>query len=612
MTTRRYLTLLAELVRLSWRRYPYATAGVIAATVASTAMTPALALALREAIDGIAGGDRRAAILGALGAALVFALDRYLRDAGGVLEKVIADQFSAVHLRRQVDQALAGLEGLDHLERTDLLDRVTAVQDAGHQLGHAPWQAIRAVCHAVKLGLLLLLLGATVNPWLLILLAFAAAPLRLDQYGQRAVSRADVDTAEDFRIQRHLFNMATGPAGGKEIRVAGAGLEIARRQRQAWEKAIRGRYRARVRAAAWRLTGWTIFTLGFGAGLALVVYRTARGEGTLGDLVLAITVAVTLRDALQDTLFGVNVAMGGRTGAESLLWLRDYARGGARQTATLPPPAALRDGITFEQVSFTYSGTERPALDRVSCHLPAGSVVAVVGEYGSGKTTLVKLLAKFYAPDTGRIRVDGIDLAELATDAWRARSSAAFQDFGRFHIRFGDAVGIGDLPHVDDDARVLDAVRAADATPLVERLHNGLDTQLGRRFDGVELSEGQWQKTALARASMRAEPLLFVLDEPTASLDAPSEHAIFERYMARARELAGRTGAITVVVSHRFSTVTGADRILVLDRGRLVEQGTHQELLAADGRYADLYTIQATAYATVSEGIGKPVGGSAG
>jgi ATP-binding cassette subfamily B protein len=597
VSTWRYVRLLAELVRLSRRRYPYATACVLAAMVVSTGLTPALALALRSAVNGIAAGDRRAAIAGAVGAALAFAVDRYVRRAGDVLQKVLVDHFGAVYLRREVEAALAGLDGLDHLERTDLLDRVTAAQSARSRMGHAPWYAIRAVCDAVKLALLLLLLGAAVNPWLMVLVAFAAAPLWFDRYGQRAVSRAETDTAEAFRLQRHLFDLATGPAGGKETRVAGAGPEIATRQRQAWEQVIRGRFRARVRAAAWRLTGWTVFTVGFGAGLGLVVYRAAHGDGTVGDLVLAITVAVTLRDALQDTLFGVNVAMDGRAGAGALLWLRDYARGQAGTTGTRLPPAVLRDGITLDRVSFTYSGTERPALDRVSCHLPAGSVVAVVGEYGSGKTTLIKLLAKFYAPGAGRIRVDGVELADLATGAWRARTSAAFQDFGRFHLRFGDVVGIGDLPHVGDDARVLDAVRAADATSLVERLPDRLDTQLGREFDGVELSEGQWQKTALARASMRAEPLLFVLDEPTASLDAPSEHAIFARYMARARDLAARTGAITVIISHRFSTVTGADRILVLDRGRLVEQGNHRELISAGGRYADLFAIQATAYA---------------
>ncbi|GIE99241.1 ATP-binding cassette domain-containing protein [Paractinoplanes rishiriensis] len=593
----RYLGLLAELLRESWRRYPFPTAAGLAAVVLATATTPALALALRHAVDGIVTADERAAAVGALAAAGIFALDRYLRDAGEVYEKVLADQLGAVHLRGRIERTLAGLDRLDHLERTDLLDRVTALQGAGWRIGHAPWQAVHAVAGAVQLGLLLFLLGSQVDPWLVLLVGFAAVPLWFDQYGQRAVSRATMDTAEAFRLQRHLFNLATGPDGGKEIRVAGAGAEIARRQRAAWDEAIRGRYRARLRAAAWRLTGWTVFTAGFGAGLGLVVHRAANGQGTLGDVVLAMTVAVTLRDALQATLFGVQVTMEGRAGGEPLLWLRDYARRAARDRGAGQPPATLRDGLTISGVSFTYPGTGRPALDRVSFRVPAGSVVAVVGEYGSGKTTLVKLLAKFYAPDHGRILVDGQDLAGLDTGAWRARCSAAFQDFGRFHVRFGDAVGIGDLPHREDQDQLQEAVRAADADGLVAGLPDGFGTQLGRRFDGVELSEGQWQKTALARASMRREPLLFVLDEPTASLDAPSEHVIFERYLARARDLAARTGAVTVIISHRFSTVTGADRILVLDQGRLVEEGTHRELLDAGGRYAAAYAIQATAYA---------------
>lgn len=222
--------------------------------------------------------------------------------------------------------------------------------------------------------------------------------------------------------------------------------------------------------------------------------------------------------------------------------------------------------------------------------------MAVVGEYGSGKTTLVKLLAKFYRPDSGRITVDGYDLATLDTDAWRARISAAFQDFGRFRTVFAETVGLGDLPHKDEPSRIAEAVAAADAESVVGSLPEGLDTRLGRELGGVDLSEGQWQKTALARAAMRQSPLLFVLDEPTASLDAPSEEEIFQRYMDRARSLAARTGAVTVIVSHRFSTLSGADLILVLDRGRLAEQGTHEELLALGGRYADLYGIQATAY----------------
>jgi ATP-binding cassette, subfamily B, bacterial len=378
--------------------------------------------------------------------------------------------------------------------------------------------------------------------------------------------------------------------------VAGVGGELARRQREAWDSAIHRRLIARLRLAGWKLGGWVLFTLSFAGGLALVVRLAATGQASVGDVVLAVTVAVTLRDSIQLALIRASFVLNAGTHIQPFLWLRDYAARHHHAEGSAPVPAILRHGIALENVSFSYPGTDRPALAEVSCRFAAGSVVAIVGEFGSGKTSLVKLLAKFYTPDAGTIRVDGVDLSSLDTQAWRERTSAAFQDFGRFHLRFAEAVGLGDLPRADDPERISAAVAAADASELVARLPQGVDTQLGRVFDGVELSEGQWQKTALARASMRPAPLLFVLDEPTASLDAPSESAILERYMVRARELAARTGAITVIVSHRFSTVTGADQILVLDAGRIVEAGTHDELLALGGRYANLYGIQATAY----------------
>ncbi len=365
-----------------------------------------------------------------------------------------------------------------------------------------------------------------------------------------------------------------------------------------WEEVADHRFRAQLRAAVWRVSGWALFTAGFVAALAVVIRRTARGDGSPGDIVLAITVASTLRGSVEAAVGRTTDSLAAQRFVGPYLWLRRFvADRRTRDAGELPTPPRLTEGIVFDRVSYRYPGTDRFALADVSLTIPAGTVVAVVGEYGSGKTTLVKLLNRFYQPDSGRITVDGVDLARYDSAGWHARTSAAFQEFGRYHTVFSETVGLGDLPHLDDQQRIAEALREAEATGFVSRLPQGVNTRLGRALGGVDLSEGQWQKTALARATMRREPLLFVLDEPTASLDAPSEQEIFQRQMARARELAARTGAITVIVSHRFSTVTGADLIVVLDRGRLEEIGSHQELLARQGRYAELYGIQATAYA---------------
>ncbi len=249
-------------------------------------------------------------------------------------------------------------------------------------------------------------------------------------------------------------------------------------------------------------------------------------------------------------------------------------------------------------MSFAYPGTSRVVLDDVSLTLPAGAVVAIVGENGAGKTTLVKLLTKMYEPSSGSILVDDTPLARVPAGEWRARLAGAFQDFFRFEFRAGQAVGLGDVPRLDDEPAVAAAVERAGAGDVVAHLALGLATQLGPTWPGgVELSFGQWQKLALARGFMRDRPLLLVLDEPTAALDAETEHALFEHYAAAARRTGENgSGRITILVSHRFSTVRMADLIVVLDGARLVEFGTHDELMAKGGQYSDLYRIQAAAY----------------
>ena len=284
-------------------------------------------------------------------------------------------------------------------------------------------------------------------------------------------------------------------------------------------------------------------------------------------------------------------------GARRLAWLEDYAAS-LVPSADQPAPAVLRQGIRLERVSFAYPGTTRLVLEDVSLALPAGSVVALVGENGAGKSTLVKLLAKLYEPDGGPHPDRRHPAGAVPADEWRSRLAGAFQDFFRFELRARHTVGIGDLPRLDDDAAVGAAVERAGAQDVVAGLPTGLDTQLGPTWPGgVDVSFGQWQKLALARGFMRDRPLLLILDEPTAALDAETEHALFERYSTAARDPAAADGRIVLLVSHRFSTVRMADLIVVLDGARVVEMGTHAELVALGRQYAELYALQAKGYA---------------
>jgi ATP-binding cassette subfamily B protein len=281
-----------------------------------------------------------------------------------------------------------------------------------------------------------------------------------------------------------------------------------------------------------------------------------------------------------------------------LRWLRELVAAQEPPPATAAVPERIERGITLRGVSFGYPGTGRTVLEGVDLDLPAGAIVAIVGENGAGKTTLVKLLCRFYEPRAGEIAVDGIDLRAFDLSQWRRRISTGFQDFVRFEFLAREAVGVGDLPAVDDDQQVLAALDRVRATHLVDRLPAGLDTQLGRSYaDGFELSGGQWQKVALGRAAMRSQPLLVVLDEPASALDAAAEHTLFEQYARQARRVGEATGAVTILVSHRFSTVRMADLIVVLVDGRITEAGSHDVLVRRGGLYAELYGLQAAGYA---------------
>jgi ATP-binding cassette subfamily B protein len=379
------------------------------------------------------------------------------------------------------------------------------------------------------------------------------------------------------------------------------GRKLAADRRAAWERWYVPIAGARWTSAYWHTLAWAVF----GAAYVGAVVVVAWGLGSdPGRVLLVLAAGARLSAYIGATVGEIGFLRGiWMDGSIRLAWLEDYAAS-LVASADRPVPARLVRGIRFEHVSFTYPGTSRRVLDDVSLEFPAGAVVALVGENGAGKTTLVKLLAKFYEPTEGRILVDDVELSRMAADEWRSKLAGAFQDFFRFELRARQTVGVGDVVRMDDEPAVVAAVDRAGALDVIERLKAGLDTQLGPTWpEGVEVSFGQWQKLALARGFMRDRPLLLVLDEPTAALDAETEHQLFEHYATAAKrreshapDASSDDGRITVLVSHRFSTVRMADLIVVLNGTRVAEVGTHDELIARRGQYAELYGIQAAAY----------------
>jgi ATP-binding cassette subfamily B protein len=421
-------------------------------------------------------------------------------------------------------------------------------------------------------------------------------PTVLTSTWRPAVERVAHETADRFsRLARHLFATATTATPGKEVRVTGIGERLMTERRAVWERWFGPVSRARWGSALWHTLAWAVFGAAY---VGAVVFVSAGLNRPAGDVLLVLAAGSRLSAYIGATVGEIGFLRGiWMDGSRRLAWLEDYAAA-LVAFADQPVPGRLTQGIRFEHVSFAYPGTDRLVLDDVNLELPASSVVAIVGENGAGKTTLVKLLAKLYEPTSGRIVVDGVELGRMSADEWRSRLAGAFQDFFRFEFQARHTVGIGDVPRLDDLAAVDTAVGRAGAEDVVGRLRSGLDTQLGRTWPGgVEVSFGQWQKLALARGFMRDRPLLLVLDEPTAALDAETEHALFERYAAAAHgDQKDDNSRITILVSHRFSTVRMADLIVVLDGARVAEVGTHEELMARGATYAELYGIQAAAY----------------
>jgi ATP-binding cassette, subfamily B, bacterial len=515
-----------------------------------------------------------------------------LRTISTRLQRRFRDRVT-IALESHVARLQATVATLAHQERPDYLDRLSILRDQIFVLDHMYMSLFSTCGWILRLGVTVVLLFS-IHP-LLVLLAIFALPTVLTSAWRPAVERiAQERGAQSSRLARNLFTIATTAPPGKEVRVTGIAERLVADRRSAWERWYGPIAATRWRSAAWHTVAWAIFG---GAYVAAIVFVTSVLHSAAGDVLLVLAAGSRLSAYIGATVGEIGFLRGiWMDGSIRLAWLEDYAASLVAH-ADLPVPSRLTKGIRLEHVSFAYPGTERLVLDDLTLDLPAGAVVAVVGENGAGKSTLVKLLGKFYAPTSGAIFVDDQALARMPTDQWRSRLAGAFQDFFRFEFRARHSVGVGDVPRLDDHPAVDLAVTRAGADDVVQRLTSGLETQLGPTWpEGVDVSFGQWQKLALARGFMRDEPLLLVLDEPTAALDAETEHALFERYAAATHSGRAADGRITILVSHRFSTVRMADLIVVLDGARLVEFGTHQDLLSKGGQYAELYGIQAAAY----------------
>jgi ATP-binding cassette subfamily B protein len=618
--TRELLSYTRRTLALVLASSPGLLAAMAVLTLVSAMVPIVVAYAGKRIIDAVVAGDVEQSVRWVLlELASVTLLGLSLRGNG--LTRSILGARLGVDVNVQILEKAVGLE-LSFFENAEFYDKLTrARREASSRPVSLVADAFQIVQNLLTLGGYAAVLSRF-SGWLVLGLLIATVPaaiseMRHSKIGFQLRNWRSPETRRLFYLEYVLAN----DEHVKEVKLFGLGPHLLDRYRTLSEKFYREDRRLAVRRAAWTQALSLIGTGSFYAAYALMAVQAARGALTLGTLTLYIVALRQGQQAFQSVLSGIGNLY------EHNLYMSNLFDYMAIASSAEPVPAAAADvepasspiaaldvaetsrpadaadgsasllltppldGLLFENVGFRYPGKEAFAVRGLSLHVRPGESLAIVGQNGAGKTTLVKLLARLYHPSEGRILLDGVDLLDWPIAALRRRISVLFQDFNQYQLSMRENIGLGSIDHLDDLARVERAAHRGGADSVAAELPLGLEARLGTWFEkGSELSGGQWQKVALARAFMREEADILVLDEPTAALDAEAEHAVFERF----RQLSeGRT---TIVISHRFPTVRMARRIIVLEQGRLMESGSHAELLALGGRYARMFALQAEGY----------------
>ncbi|MBE0577236.1 MAG: ABC transporter ATP-binding protein [Desulfuromonadales bacterium] len=516
--------------------------------------------------------------------ALIAGTQRGISTCQALLRALMGQRINLMILEKALTLKLA------HFEDSEFYDKLTR---ARREASTRPLSLVTRTFGLVQNGISLAsyaFLLVQFSPWAVLILIVGGIPEFL------AEAKFSGDKFRLFRwrspetrMQMYLETVLAREDYAKEVKLFRLGPKLLQRYQAIFAKLFAEDRRLTLRRDSWGFVLGLLGTSAFYGAYAWIALTAIRGNISLGQMTMYLMLFKQGQSAVSASLSAISGMYEDNLYLSNLYeYLEQPVPPAQGELQQGPAPG---DGVRFEQVSFSYPGSEEPALQQVSLHIKPGDSLALVGENGSGKTTLIKLLTRLYQPDAGRILLDGLDLQQWQGDALRQRIGVIFQDFGRYQFLVGENIGAGDMNHFEDRQRWQRAAEMGMAHEFIDKLPQQYDTQLGKWFKGGrELSGGQWQKIALARAFMRTNADLLVLDEPTATMDAAAEATIFEHF----RELS--RGKMTILISHRFSTVRMADQIVVIDKGRIVEQGSHEQLMKLGGQYAYLFSLQAQGY----------------